>query len=141
METFAFNTLFSKFTFILMIKIFIKNTRKYYKYVRNMKIKVWTVENLICCGERGCPTVQGQTEQRFFCVIEQHSAHGPFDIEDIEDLGHSQERAASPRPDLDQHVAEALGPLLPKDELPPKIFGRRGDKASSSVITASQMVI
>ena len=58
-------------------------------------------------------------------MIEQHSAHGPFDIEDIEDLGHSQagvhhsaavqlisrcsaeERAASPRPDLDQHVAEA----------------------------------
>ena len=22
------------------------------------------MENLICCGERGCPTVQGQTEQR-----------------------------------------------------------------------------
>ncbi|CAE7339169.1 unnamed protein product [Symbiodinium microadriaticum] len=83
----------------------------------------------------------GSGSPGFFCVIEQHSAHGPFDIEDIEDLGHSQERAASPRPDLDQHVAEALGPLLPKDELPPKIFGRRGDKASSSVITASQMVI
>ena len=60
-------------------------------------------------------------------MIEQHSAHGPFDIEDIEDLAHgdqarglsssrpwshvehcqSRGQERSVQPDLDQHVAEA----------------------------------
>ncbi|CAE7242036.1 act1 [Symbiodinium natans] len=103
-----------------------------------MGVAIGKMENLICCGERGCPTVG--TEQRFFCVIEQHSAHGPFDIEDIEDLAHGdQERSV--QPDLDQHVAEALGPLLPKDDLPPKVFGRRGADNAVTLIATSQMVI
>ena len=118
-------------------------------------------------------------------MIEQHSAHGPFDIEDIEDLGHSQAgvhhsaavqlsfRGVQPRRGLlprgrtlintwlrpveaARHKgnsgisglrgagttsAEGLGEWLrfsgassfapasgcaAQDELPPKIFGRRG---------------
>ena len=33
-------------------------------WLASMGHAIGKMENLICCGERGCPTVQGQTEQR-----------------------------------------------------------------------------